>query len=77
VGVWLCEATGFSSAGGGQGAVLGTRFSALGIPDTTGHLRIPKNRMGVPGRGGGARSILGRGEEREWREGSAGWFPHK
>jgi hypothetical protein len=31
VGVWLWEATDPSSAGGGQGAVLGTRFSVLGI----------------------------------------------
>ena len=47
VGVWLCEATGPSSAGGGQGAVLGTRFSALGIPDTTGHRGRAENRMGA------------------------------
>jgi hypothetical protein len=26
VGVWLCEATDSSLAGGGQGAALGTRF---------------------------------------------------
>jgi hypothetical protein len=31
VGVWLWEATDPSSASGGQGAVLGNRFSDLGI----------------------------------------------
>ena len=35
------------SMGGGQGAVLGTRFSALGIPDTTGHRGRAENRMGA------------------------------
>jgi hypothetical protein len=32
VGIWLCEATDPSSAGGGQVAVLGTRFPASSIP---------------------------------------------
>jgi hypothetical protein len=36
-----------SSVGGGQGAVLGTRFSALSIPDTTGHRGRAENRMGA------------------------------
>lgn len=64
VGVWLCEATGPSSAGGGQGAVLGTRFSALGIPDTTGYQGSAENRMGALG---AAQSALGPkgGEGRE------------
>jgi hypothetical protein len=35
-----------SSAGGGQGAILGTRFSALGIPDIAGHRRRAENRTG-------------------------------
>jgi hypothetical protein len=36
-----------SSAGGGQGAVLGTRFSASGIPDTAGYRGRDENRMGA------------------------------
>ena len=32
VGVWLCEATDPSSAGVGQGAVLGTRFPSFWHP---------------------------------------------
>ena len=53
-----------SSAGGEQGAVLGNRFSALGIPDTTGHCGRAENRMGAPG---AAQSALGPkgGEGRE------------
>jgi hypothetical protein len=38
-----------SSAGGEQGAVLGNRFSALGIPDTTRHRGGAKNRMEAVG----------------------------
>ena len=38
-----------SSAGGGQGAVLGTRFSDSGIPDTAGHFRKAENKWGAPG----------------------------
>ena len=49
MGDWLREATDPSSVGGGQGAVLGTRFSASGIPDTTGHRGRAENRMGAPG----------------------------
>ena len=56
VGVWLWEATDPSLEGGGQGAVLGTRFSALGIPDTSGHYGRAENRMGSPGT---AWSVLG------------------
>jgi hypothetical protein len=37
-----------SSAGGGQGAVLDTRFLASGIPDTTGHRGRAENRMRAP-----------------------------
>jgi hypothetical protein len=33
-----------SSAGGGKGTVLGTRFSVSGIPDTAGHLRRAENK---------------------------------
>jgi hypothetical protein len=73
VGVWLCGATDPSLVDGGQGAVLGTRFSALGIPDTAEHCRRAENRMGTPG---AAQLALGRkgGEGRE--RGGAGWFPH-
>ena len=42
VGVWLCEATDTSSVGGGQGAVLGNRFSLSLVHltlDTTQELR--------------------------------------
>jgi hypothetical protein len=37
---------GSSSAGGRQGAVLGTRFSASGIPDTAGHLEELRTEWG-------------------------------
>ena len=47
VDVWLWEATDPSSVGGGQGAVLGTRFSASGIPDTAGYRGRDENRMGA------------------------------
>jgi hypothetical protein len=65
VGVWLCEVTGPSLVGGGQGAVLGTRFSASGIPDTSGHQGRAEHRMG--GSWGGAQSAPGPkgGEGRE------------
>ena len=33
--------------GDGQGAVLGTRVSISGIPDTAGHLVRAENRMGA------------------------------
>jgi hypothetical protein len=64
VGVWLWEAMYPSSEGGGQGAVLGTRFPASGIPYTDGHHRRAENGMGAPG---AARSSLGPkgGEGRE------------
>jgi hypothetical protein len=55
-----------SLAGCGQGAVLGTRFSASGIPDTTGHCGRAENRMGVLGV---ARSVPGpKGREGRGRE---------
>jgi hypothetical protein len=54
-----------SSAGGGQGTVLSTRFSALGIPDTAGHRRRAENNMWTPV---AAHSALGRREERSERE---------
>jgi hypothetical protein len=58
-----------SSAGGEQGAVLGTRFSALSIPDTAGHHGRAENRMGAPG--GGSVSLVaegrkGQGERGHW-----------
>jgi hypothetical protein len=62
VGVWLWEATDPSSAGGGQRAVLGTRFSALGIPDTTGHCRRAENRMRALELSPGAEGRRGQGE---------------
>jgi hypothetical protein len=49
VGVWLWEATYCNSEGGGQRAVLGTRFSASGIPDTTGHWEDLRTEWGLPG----------------------------
>ena len=52
-----------SSAGGGQGAVLDTRFSASGIPDTAGHHGRAENRMGA-GSGGGVDSVSPWAEER-------------
>jgi hypothetical protein len=51
VGVWLCEAMDPSSGGDGQGAGLGTRFPASGIPYTDGHHRRVENRMRSPGSG--------------------------
>ena len=60
VGVWLCEATDPSLAGGGQGAVLGTRFPALGIPYTDGHLGKAENRIGALGLKGGEGRERGR-----------------
>jgi hypothetical protein len=63
VGVWLWEAMDPSSAGGGQGAVLDTRFSASGIPDTAGHHGRAENRMGA-GSGGGVDSVSPWAEER-------------
>ena len=45
VRVWLWEAMDPSSAGDRQGAVLGTRFPASGIPYTSGHRRRVENRM--------------------------------
>ena len=59
---------------GGQGAVLGTRFSALGIPDTTGYQGSAENRMGALGAAQSALELKG-GEGRE-RVGGAGWFSH-
>jgi hypothetical protein len=49
VGVWLYEVTNPNSVGGGQGAVLGTRFPVSDIPDTTGHHGKAENRMRAPG----------------------------
>ena len=71
VGVWLWEAMD-PAHGGGQGAVLGTRFSALGIPDTAGHLGRAENRMGAPR--GAAQSAPGLkgGEGREGEEALCG-----
>ena len=54
--------------GGGQGAVLGTKFSASDIPDTAGHSGKAEKRMGASGvalsgdkgrRGQGERVALG------------------
>ena len=61
-----------SSAKGGQGAVLGNRFSVLGIPDTTGHLRRAENKIGNPGVTWSSPGPK-RGEGRE--RGGTGWFP--
>jgi hypothetical protein len=66
VDVWLCEATDPSSAGGGQGAVLGNRFSASGIPGKDGHQGRAENRMGALG---SAQSAPGQREERAGGEG--------
>ena len=49
VGVWLWKATGPSSSGSGQEVLLGMRFLVLGIPDTTGHLRIYANKWVLSG----------------------------
>ena len=46
------------AGGGGQEAVLGNRFSVLGIPDTAGHQGRAKNKCAPP-RGGVARSLPG------------------
>jgi hypothetical protein len=66
-----------SSVGGRQEAVLGTRFSASGIPDTAGHLRRAENRMPTPPppphpRGGVLVSLWLKGGEGRWR---TRWFP--
>jgi hypothetical protein len=66
VGVWLWEAMG-PACRGGQGAVLGTRFSASGIPDTAaGYHGRAENRMGALGT---ARSALGLGQRAKGGEG--------
>ena len=52
--------------GGGQGAVLGNRFSVSGIPDTPGHSGRTEIKMGSPGT---ALSATGLKEE-EGREGA-------
>jgi hypothetical protein len=69
--VWLCETTDTSYVGGGQGTVLRTKFSALGIPDTAGHRRT-ENKMGVPGEAQSAPRPKG-GEGRG--RGCTRWFP--
>jgi hypothetical protein len=71
VDVWLCEAKDPSSAGGGQLAVLGTRFSASGIPDTAGYLGRAENRMGALGAG----SVSYRAEGRRGERGGRWVFP--
>ena len=69
VGVWLSEATESQLSGWWTGAVLGTRFSASGIPDTAGHLRRAENKMKALGM---AQTALG------WKGGEVGggtgWF---
>jgi hypothetical protein len=67
VGVCLCEAMDPSSTGGGQGAVLGTRFAALGIPYTDRHHGRADNRMRALGV---AHQPRGQREERAGREGA-------
>ena len=64
VDVWLCEVTAPSLVGGGQGTVLGTRFTASGIPDTSGYCIKAENRMGAPGTAQSAPGMKG-GEGRE------------
>jgi hypothetical protein len=61
VGVWLFE-----------GAVLGTRFSVLGILDTSGHFGRAGNRMG--GVRGSLSHPQGRREERAPGKGDGEWF---
>jgi hypothetical protein len=46
---WLWEAMDPTSLGDGKGAVLGTRFSVSGIPDTTGHFGRAENKWGSQG----------------------------
>ena len=54
---------GLSLGGGEQGAVLGTRFSVSGIPDTAEHLRRAENSWGPWG-------LLGQRSARgQWEEG--------
>ena len=60
-----------SSGGDGQGTVLGTRFSALGIPDTAGHHRKAENRMGALGRPG---QLQGQRKQRAAGEGALDSF---
>ena len=60
-----------SSAGGGQGAVLGTRFSASGIPDSAGHEGRAENRIGTPGV---AQSAPGQKELEGRGRGATRWF---
>ena len=55
--------------GSGQGEVLGTRFSASGIPDTTGHHRRAENKMGAPRSGlvnPGDEGRRGQGKRGHW-----------
>jgi hypothetical protein len=59
--------------GGGQEAVLGTRFPVSGIPDTSGHLGRAENKW---------RSLRAVWsslwlKEGEGGEGVAGWFPSR
>jgi hypothetical protein len=51
------------SVGIGKGAVLGNRFSVLGIPDTSGHNRRAENKWEPQGVGWGAQPSWGRREE--------------
>ena len=57
-----------SSAGGGRGAVLDTRFSVLGIPDTAGYCGRAENRMRIALLAPGAKRRRGQGErgDTEW-----------
>lgn len=71
MGVWLWKATDPAHRGG-QGAVLGNRFSVSGIPDTAGHHGRGENNMGAPWEAKLAPGPKG-GEGRE--RGGAGWFP--
>jgi hypothetical protein len=73
VGVWLWEAMD-PAHGGGQGAVLGTRFSALGIPDTAGHLGRAENKIGALREAWSSPGLKGGGAI---KRGDAGWFSYR
>ena len=63
-----------NSAGGEQGAVLGIRFSASVIPDTTGHLRKAENKWEPFFPPPQISQPWGRREKRSEGEGGAVWF---
>jgi hypothetical protein len=59
---------------GVQRAVLGNRFSVLGIPNTAGYWARAENKMGAVSGGGAGDSVSPRAERRRGKRGAPGWL---